>query len=75
MSKVQPSDEIKKGGINMSDHTQDEAKIRNKKDEDGDSLMEKTKLENGVDIEPEADEWIAKPSPVSYDDTNSSSKK
>jgi hypothetical protein len=37
--------------------------------------MEKTKLENGVDIEPEADEWIAKPSPVSYDDTNSSSKK
>lgn len=57
----------------MSDHVQDEAKIRNQKNEDGDSLMEKTKLDNGVDIEPEADEWIAKPSPVSHDDTQSSS--
>ena len=34
---------------------------RNKKDEAGDSLAEKKKIDSGVDIEPEADEWVAKP--------------
>ncbi|MDR0271466.1 hypothetical protein [Paenibacillus sp.] len=43
------------------DHTQDEAKLRNKLDSAGDSLQEKAKMEQGVDIEPEADEWVAKP--------------
>ncbi|WP_334072763.1 MULTISPECIES: hypothetical protein [Paenibacillus] len=38
----------------------DEAELRNKPHE-GDSLAEKKKMENGVDIEPEADEWVAKP--------------
>lgn len=43
----------------------DEEKLRNKLDEAGDSLMEKKKIENGVDIEPEADEWVAKSVPFS----------
>lgn len=38
-----------------------EAEARNREDKDGDSLAEKKKLESGVDIEPEADEWVAKP--------------
>ncbi|WP_435920982.1 hypothetical protein [Paenibacillus sp. DYY-L-2] len=45
----------------------DEAELRNKPDHAGDSLAEKKKLENGVDIEPEADEWVAKP--VAFTDT------
>lgn len=40
---------------------QDEAALRNKLDPAGDSLAEKKKIESGVDIEPEADEWVAKP--------------
>ncbi|MCT2193979.1 MULTISPECIES: hypothetical protein [Paenibacillus] len=47
----------------------DEAKLRNKLNEQGDSLAEKKKIENGVDIEPEADEWVAKPVP--FTDTDS----
>lgn len=47
----------------------DEAELRNKLDEQGDSLTEKKKIENGVDIEPEADEWVAKPVP--FTDTDS----
>ncbi|WP_438433001.1 hypothetical protein [Gorillibacterium sp. sgz500922] len=39
----------------------DEEKVRNQLNEEGDSLAEKKKIENGVDIEPEADEWVAKP--------------
>ncbi|GIP52498.1 MULTISPECIES: hypothetical protein [Paenibacillus] len=50
---------------------QDEAELRNKPDHEGDSLAEKKKMENGVDIEPEADEWVAKP--VAF--TESDSKK
>ncbi|WP_187385797.1 hypothetical protein [Gorillibacterium timonense] len=38
-----------------------EEQVRNKLDEAGDSLAEKKKIESGVDIEPEADEWVAKP--------------
>jgi len=38
-----------------------EEKARNKLNEEGDSLAEKKKIESGVDIEPEADEWVAKP--------------
>lgn len=47
----------------------DEAELRNKLDEQGDSLTEKKKIENGADIEPEADEWVAKPVP--FTDTDS----
>ncbi|MCH1641482.1 hypothetical protein MJ257_15325 [Paenibacillus timonensis] len=47
----------------------DEAELRNKLDQQGDSLAEKKKMENGVDIEPEADEWVAKPVP--FTDTDS----
>jgi len=50
------------------DHSQDESKLRNKMDSAGDSLMEKTKMEQGVDIEPEADEWVAKP--AAFTDTD-----
>lgn len=57
---------------NQSSHTQDEAELRNKRDHDGDSLAEKKKLENGVDIEPEADEWVAKP--VAFTDSDSQGK-
>ncbi|WMT38869.1 hypothetical protein RE628_15090 [Paenibacillus sp. D2_2] len=53
---------------NNQDHSQDEAKLRNKMDSAGDSLMEKTKMEQGVDIEPEADEWVAKP--AAFSDTD-----
>ena len=45
----------------MTDHIQNEADIRNKENKDGDSLAERKKMENGVDIEPEADDWVAKP--------------
>jgi len=38
-----------------------EEQVRNKLNEEGDSLAEKKKIESGVDIEPEADEWAAKP--------------
>lgn len=47
----------------------DEAKLRNKLNHHGDSLAEKKKMEDGVDIEPEADEWVAKPVP--FTDTDS----
>ncbi|MBC8079375.1 MAG: hypothetical protein H7X86_03465 [Gorillibacterium sp.] len=43
----------------MARETDDE--VRNKLDKEGDSLAEKKKIKNGVDIEPEADEWVAKP--------------
>ncbi|KGP80001.1 hypothetical protein QP794_22695 [Paenibacillus sp. UMB7766-LJ446] len=56
----------------QNNQPQDEAAIRNKLDEDGDSLMEKKKILNGVDIEPQADEWSAKPSPVAFDEGKSS---
>lgn len=56
-----------------NEHTQDEAELRNKPDHEGDSLAEKKKLENGVDIEPEADEWVAKP--VAYTESDSSKDK
>ncbi|GIO88639.1 hypothetical protein J25TS5_55710 [Paenibacillus faecis] len=46
----------------------DESKLRNKPHQ-GDSMAEKKKMENGVDIEPEADEWVAKP--VAFTDSKS----
>ncbi|KGE16547.1 hypothetical protein [Paenibacillus wynnii] len=52
----------------MSDQTQNEADIRNKANKDGDSLAEMKKMKNGVDIEPEADEWTAKPAPTAHPD-------
>ncbi|SET13228.1 hypothetical protein [Paenibacillus sp. NFR01] len=52
----------------MSDHIQDEAAIRNQENKEGDSLMERKKLENGVDIEPEADDWVAKPAETAHPD-------
>ncbi|GGF71145.1 hypothetical protein GCM10010912_15390 [Paenibacillus albidus] len=52
----------------MSDHIQDEAAIRNKENKDGDSLAEQKKMENGVDIEPEADDWVAKPAESAHPD-------
>lgn len=48
---------------NKQEQVQDESKIRNKLDRSGDSLAERTKIENGVDIEPEADEWVSKAVP------------
>jgi hypothetical protein len=48
---------------------QTEDQVRNKKNKDGDSLAEIKKMENGVDIEPQADEWVAKP--VAYSDEES----
>lgn len=61
--------------MTQNNQPQDEAAIRNKLDEDGDSLMEKKKILNGVDIEPQADDWAAKPSPVAYnEEINTSSK-
>ncbi|WP_203232151.1 hypothetical protein [Paenibacillus pinistramenti] len=48
-----------------------EEEIRNKKNEDGDSLAEQKKIDNGVDIEPEADEWVAKPVGSIESDTTS----
>ncbi|MCM3698944.1 MULTISPECIES: hypothetical protein [Paenibacillus] len=50
-------------------HSRDEAKLRNKIDPAGDSMAEKKKMKSGVDIEPEADEWVAKPAP--FADTDS----
>ncbi|MDO7907466.1 hypothetical protein Q5741_13730 [Paenibacillus sp. JX-17] len=58
----------------MDKNVQDESKLRNKINEEGDSLMEKEKMRNGVDIEPEADEWVAKPSPQAFDNSKSSDK-
>ncbi|WP_379134741.1 hypothetical protein [Paenibacillus sp. sgz500958] len=52
----------------MSDKAQDEAEIRNKENKDGDSLMEIKKMENGVDIEPEADDWVSKPAESAHPD-------
>lgn len=53
----------------QNEQNRDEAELRNKMDRQGDSLAEKKKMENGVDIEPEADEWVAKPAP--FADTDS----
>jgi hypothetical protein len=50
---------------------QSEDKLRNKLNKDGDSLMEQKKMENGQDIEPEAEEWVAKTTPGISDDQNS----
>lgn len=61
--------------MTQNNQPQDEAEIRNKMDEDGDSLMEKKKMMNGVDIEPQADEWAAKPSPVAFNEGNHTSSK
>ncbi|ULO05584.1 hypothetical protein H1230_21235 [Paenibacillus sp. 19GGS1-52] len=52
----------------MADHIQDEAQLRNKENKDGDSLAEQKKMENGVDIEPEADAWVAKPADTAHPD-------
>ncbi|WP_191089559.1 MULTISPECIES: hypothetical protein [Paenibacillus] len=54
----------------MSDYKQNEAEIRNREDKDSDSLAEQKKMENGVDIEPEADEWVAKPAESAHPDPN-----
>ena len=45
-----------------------EEEIRNKPNKDGDSLAEQKKMENGVDIEPEADEWVSKTVPQTETD-------
>ncbi|WP_238649604.1 hypothetical protein [Paenibacillus piscarius] len=52
----------------MPEHTHDEADIRNRENKDGDSLAERKKMENGVDIEPEADDWEAKPADTAHPD-------
>lgn len=52
----------------MSDQLENEAEIRNKESKQGDSLAERKKMENGVDIEPEADDWVAKPAETSHPD-------
>ncbi|WP_169733332.1 hypothetical protein [Paenibacillus durus] len=52
----------------MADQIQNEADIRNRENRKGDSLAEIKKMENGVDIEPEADEWEAKPAPTAHPD-------
>ncbi|AHV96999.1 MULTISPECIES: hypothetical protein [Paenibacillus] len=52
----------------MADQIQNEAEIRNRENKAGDSLAEIKKMENGVDIEPEADEWEAKPAPTAHPD-------
>lgn len=49
-----------------------EEELRNKLNESGDSLAEKKKMKQGVDIEPEADEWVAKP--TGYVDPDHTSK-
>jgi len=61
----------------MSDQNQKQnpEDIRNKENKDGDSLAEIKKMENGVDIEPEADEWTAKPAPTAHPDPNPNNKK
>ncbi|MDP4095399.1 hypothetical protein OIN60_01150 [Paenibacillus sp. P96] len=53
---------------------QSEDKLRNKLNKDGDSLMEQKKMENGQDIEPEAEEWVAKTTPGMVKDDRNSSK-
>lgn len=53
--------------LQLGHETEDE--VRNKINHDGDSLAEIKKMENGVDIEPEADDWIAKP--IAYSETES----
>ncbi|HEY2492505.1 MAG TPA: hypothetical protein VGI33_06305 [Paenibacillus sp.] len=53
------------------DH-QTEDQVRNKENKSGDSLAERKKMENGVDIEPQADEWVAKPN--AFSNVKSSSK-
>ncbi|MNH85761.1 hypothetical protein D3C87_470160 [compost metagenome] len=45
-----------------------EDQVRNEQDKNRDSLAEQKKMENGVDIEPEADEWVAKPVPFTEED-------
>lgn len=40
---------------------QSEDKVRNKLNEADDSLAEKKKIKNGTDVEPQAEEWVAKP--------------
>ncbi|MEC0169325.1 hypothetical protein [Paenibacillus graminis] len=52
----------------MSDHIKNEADIRNKESKTDDSLAERKKMENGVDIEPEADDWVSKPAETSHPD-------
>ncbi|MFF2907267.1 hypothetical protein [Paenibacillus sp. NPDC057934] len=52
----------------MTDHIQNEADIRNKKNKAGDSLAEIKKIESGVDIEPQADDWVAKPAESAHPD-------
>ncbi|MNC67327.1 hypothetical protein D3C75_1178140 [compost metagenome] len=52
----------------MADHIGNEADIRNKQNKAGDSLAERKKMENGVDVEPEADEWVAKPAESAHPD-------
>ncbi len=52
----------------MSDHIKNEADIRNKESKKDDSLAERKKMENGVDIEPEADDWVSKPAETSHPD-------
>ncbi|WP_379153561.1 hypothetical protein [Paenibacillus sp. sgz5001063] len=52
----------------MSDQLENEADIRNKENKKGNSLAERKKMENGVDIEPEADDWVAKPAETSHPD-------
>lgn len=59
----------------MDQHTHDEAKLRNEVDPNQDSLAERKKMENGVDIEPEADEWEAKPAPSAHPDPTVDSKR
>ncbi|WP_438348734.1 hypothetical protein ACP8HI_24600 [Paenibacillus sp. FA6] len=58
---------LKKEGIQLEHQTEDQ--VRNKENKDGDSLAERKKMENGVDIEPQADDWVAKP--VAYSETES----
>ncbi|GIP23910.1 MULTISPECIES: hypothetical protein [Paenibacillus] len=53
---------------------QSEDKLRNQQDNDRDSLAEQKKMENGVDIEPEADEWVAKPVAYVEEDSKSSTQ-
>ncbi|MNJ68144.1 hypothetical protein [Paenibacillus fonticola] len=55
------------------DH-QSEDQIRNKLDEEGDSLAEKKKIKSGSDIEPQAEEWVAKPVAFVEDDHSTENK-
>lgn len=51
-----------------------EDKLRNQQDKNRDSLAEQKKMDNGVDIEPEADEWVAKPVAFVDGDTKSNTE-